>query len=84
MFESKKCSKCEGKLKDVYSFCPYCGVDLRNPEADMRDFGMLGKNDELFGAPLTGGLGGMGISDKMISSDSVYDIAGVERIKLEK
>ena len=68
MFNNKKCSRCEGKLKEAYSFCPFCGVDLRNPEADARDFGMLGKNDEVFGAPLTGGLGGMGISDKVISS----------------
>ena len=62
MFSSEKCKRCEGKLKEDYSFCPFCGLDLRNPEADMRDFGMLGKNDSVFGAPLLGG-GGMGISD---------------------
>ncbi len=68
MFNSKKCSRCGGKLKEVYSFCPYCGIDLRNSEADIRDFGMLGKNDEVFGAPLVGGLGGMGITEKMFNS----------------
>ncbi len=68
MFAGKKCAQCEGKLKEVYSFCPFCGVDLRDPEADMRDFGMLGKNDEVFGAPIVGGLGGMGINERMINS----------------
>ena len=62
MFSSERCKRCEFKLKDEFSFCPACGLDLRNPEADMRDFGMLGKNDSVFGAPLLGG-GGMGISD---------------------
>src|SRR3989338_8035493 len=55
MFSSKKCQRCEGKLKEEYSFCPYCKLDLRNPESDMRDFGMLGKNDSVLGAPLLGG-----------------------------
>ena len=57
MFSSKKCQRCEGKLKEEYSFCPYCKLDLRNPESDMRDFGMLGKNDSVLGAPLLGGGG---------------------------
>lgn len=68
MFDSKKCAQCEGKLKEVYSFCPFCGIDLRNPEADIRDFGMLGKNDEVLGAPITGGFGGIGINERMINS----------------
>jgi len=59
--------RCEGRLKDEYSFCPYCRLDLRNPDADMNDFGMLGKNDSVFGAPLLGG-GGMGISDSVFNS----------------
>jgi len=67
MFSSKKCQRCEGKLKEEYSFCPYCKLDLRNPEADMREFGMLGKNDAVFGAPLLGG-GGTGISDSVVNS----------------
>lgn len=54
MFSSKKCLRCEGKLKNDFSFCPFCGLDLRNPEADMREFGMLGKNDSVSNAPLLG------------------------------
>lgn len=67
MFSGKKCKRCEGKLKEDFSFCPFCGLDLRNPEADMRDFGMLGKNDSVFGAPTLGG-GAMGISDSTIGA----------------
>ncbi len=54
MFSSNKCLRCEGKIKESFSFCPFCGLDLRNPEADMKEFGMLGKNDSVFGAPLLG------------------------------
>ncbi|MBM3232314.1 hypothetical protein FJZ21_02970 [Candidatus Pacearchaeota archaeon] len=67
MFSSKKCKRCEGKLKEKYSFCPYCSLDLRNPNADMQDFGMLGKNDFVQGAPLLGG-GGMGFNDSVFNS----------------
>ncbi len=60
MFSNKKCLRCEGKMKDSFSFCPFCGLDLRNPEADIKEFGMLGKNDSVFGAPILGG-GAMGM-----------------------
>lgn len=66
MFKKEKCRRCEGKLKEIFSFCPYCGFDLRNLQ-DERDFGMLGRNDEVFGAPLAGG-GGLGFTDKMIGN----------------
>ncbi|MEK6908911.1 MAG: hypothetical protein AABX23_02575 [Nanoarchaeota archaeon] len=67
MFSSSKCKRCEGKLKEDYSFCPYCRLDLRNPDSDMAEFGMLGKNDSVFGAPLIGG-GGMGLNDSVFNS----------------
>ncbi|MCH7568376.1 MAG: hypothetical protein IIA87_03055 [Nanoarchaeota archaeon] len=68
MFKGKmKCMQCKSKISDSFDFCPYCGLDLRNPESDMREFGMLGKN-EIVGYPLTGGFGGFGITDKMLSS----------------
>jgi len=68
MFNGKKCARCEGKTKDSYDFCPYCGLDLGNPEKDLEDFGMLGKNNDVKGYPLVGGLGGFGITDRMIDS----------------
>lgn len=68
MFKGKKCSRCNEKIKDSFDFCPYCGLNLASPERDMENFGMLGKNNEVAGYPLTGGLGGLGITDKMIDS----------------
>lgn len=69
MFGKKsKCVNCRSKISEDYEFCPYCGIDLQNPEADMEDFGLLGKSNDMSGAPLAGGLGGLGITDKMITS----------------
>jgi len=66
MFGKEKCPRCKEKLKDSFSFCPSCGGDLRNPEKDRKDFGMLGKNN-LEGSPMVGGGGlGFGVSDKII------------------
>ena len=69
MFRKKNnCRKCNSKVNDDFDFCPYCGLDLRDPEKDMRDFGMLGKNNEVAGYPLVGGMGGLGISERMINN----------------
>ncbi len=68
MFKGRKCQRCEGKIKDSYDFCPYCGLDMRNPEKDMDDFGLLGKNNDIKGYPLAGGMGSFGITDRMINS----------------
>ena len=67
MFNKKqKCNGCKSKIKEDFSFCPYCGSDMRNPQKEMQDYGLLGK-DEMLGAPLTGG-GSMGFTDKLVSS----------------
>lgn len=68
MFRKKPtCLRCKSKVSDSFDFCPYCGLDLRDPEKDIKDFGLLGKN-ETVGYPLVGGFGGFGITDKMINS----------------
>ncbi len=67
MFSSKKCKRCDGKLKDSFDFCPFCGLDVKDPEKDLRDFGMLGKGNNIEGYPMIGG-GGLGITDKLIGS----------------
>jgi len=68
MFKKKPtCLRCKSKVSDSFDFCPYCSLDLRDPEKDMKDFGLLGKN-EVVGHPLVGGFGGLGITDKMINS----------------
>ena len=68
MFKGKKCKRCESKIKDSFDFCPYCGLNIQDPEKEMEDFGMLGKNNEIKGYPMVGGFGGLGITDKMINS----------------
>ena len=68
MFSKKeKCARCEGKLKEEFSFCPYCGDDRRNPHKNASDYGLLGKNESLEGAPLIGG-GNMGFADNLFQS----------------
>lgn len=76
MFFSKKskpgvkCDRCKEKINEEYNFCPYCGNNLVDPEEEMKDFGMLGKNDipeediikDQFAAA------NMGITDKLIGS----------------
>jgi len=68
MFNSRKCKRCESKIRDSFDFCPTCGSDLRDPTKDMENFGMLGKGNFVQGYPLVGGEGGLGITDKMINS----------------
>ncbi len=67
MFSKKgNCSRCKGSVKRDFDFCPYCGSDMRNPERDLEEFGLLGKN-EFNQAPLVGG-GSLGFSDKIFMS----------------
>jgi len=68
MFNKPVCPRCESKVKDHFEFCPYCGLDLANPERDSKNFGILGKNEMTGGAPLAGGFGSLGITDKFINS----------------
>lgn len=44
---SKRCSKCESKIKGDFKFCPSCGLDLRS-EYEQEDYGMLGRDDVRF------------------------------------
>ncbi|MEK6858466.1 MAG: hypothetical protein AABX53_00975 [Nanoarchaeota archaeon] len=69
MFGKKQdCPKCHSTIKADFDFCPHCGCDVRNPEKDLDEFGLLGKN-EFSQAPLIGGGGaGFGFSDKIIAS----------------
>lgn len=65
MFSKKSlCPRCDSRLKETFDFCPYCGIDLRNPERELRDYGMIGKH-ESSAMPANPS---MGISDKLIGS----------------
>ena len=43
------CPRCSRPVQEKFRFCPYCSCNLEN-EREMRDFGLLGKEDssELF------------------------------------
>jgi len=62
-----KCKLCNSKIKEDFSYCPYCGHHLLSKEEELREFGMLGKSDstrDLADNQLTP----IGITDKIISS----------------
>lgn len=44
---SKRCSKCESKVKNEHKFCPSCGLDLSG-KYEEEDYGMLGRDDNTF------------------------------------
>ena len=46
MFNKKKCSSCNEKIKDSFSYCPGCGKSFKVSE-NSGDFGMLGKTDSM-------------------------------------
>ena len=60
--KSVKCENCRSKIKGKYSFCPYCGSNLANEEKNFKDYGLLGKGEEL-GMPME-----MGFTDRIIGS----------------
>ena len=67
MFDKKQdCPKCKSSVNVDFDFCPHCGCDIRDPEKDIQDYGLLGKND-MAQTPLAGG-GTMGFSDKILNS----------------
>ena len=65
-----KCSNCKSKITDEYSFCPYCGNVLFDPEQRSHDFGMLGLDDSFDDSLIRQKISesNLTITDKMISS----------------
>jgi len=44
---TKRCSKCESKVKNEHKFCPSCGLNLSGKHEN-EDYGMLGKDDNSY------------------------------------
>ena len=69
MFFNKnpRCDNCNSKTNDKFSFCPYCGTSLVDEEKHLKDYGLLGKGEEIDEDSIPAELG-MGITDKLIGS----------------
>jgi len=63
-----KCARCEGILKNEFSFCPYCGCSLISKEEMERNYGLLGKNDSIDSQPNNIMGSNLGITDKIINN----------------
>lgn len=48
-FRKKKirCRNCNSDVEPKFSFCPYCGYSVADKQKEMKEFGLLGKNDNL-------------------------------------
>ena len=67
MFGKKtiKCSNCNSKVNEKYSFCPDCGNFL-NEETEAKEYGLLGRDDNSSEMPADEL--NFGIADKLINS----------------
>lgn len=69
MFGKKQpCPKCRSSVKVDFDFCPHCGCNIRDPQKDLEEYGLLGKNESSNAPLLGGGTSGLGFSDKLFSS----------------
>ena len=64
------CPECGSDLNKKYSYCPFCGLPLINPEEELREFGMLGKNKEFNEDSFESMLaqGNLGMLDKIMNT----------------
>ncbi|MEK6934112.1 MAG: hypothetical protein AABW75_04515 [Nanoarchaeota archaeon] len=62
------CPECDSDLNDSFSFCPYCGLDLLDSEEEVKEFGMLGKNDSINSLNNEQMNMGFGLTDRFIGS----------------
>ena len=66
MFSKKSCKKCGEKISSKHNFCPECGNPLK--QRNKKDYGMLGKNDNIFEEGNMQNFFGGGIMNKMLNS----------------
>ncbi len=65
-----KCENCNSEVEERFNYCPYCRTPLFDKETELKNYGMLGKDDvierELAANP--GSIADFGIADKIIGS----------------
>lgn len=81
----KRCNNCNEKIKKIYSFCPSCGIPLKESKDE---WGMLGKNDSIENElpKITGGglMGNMmnkmlGNAIKMLEQEMNKELGEIEK-----
>jgi hypothetical protein len=45
--KSMKCNNCNSEVEKKFNFCPYCSHPLVDKQQEIKEFGMLGKNDSI-------------------------------------
>lgn len=65
--KTQKCDNCRSKIDDKFSFCPYCGISFIDEEKYAKDYGLLGRGEELDNEIIPAEFS-MGITDKIIGS----------------
>lgn len=81
MFFKKKnvrCDNCNSKVNEKFSFCPYCGINLIDEEKYTRDYGLLGKNEEI-DEEIVPSQFEFGFTDKLIGSLMNNLIKGLDK-----
>jgi hypothetical protein len=67
MFSKKvPCPRCKTRLKEIFSFCPFCGIDLRNPKRDMEEYGFFGRTP--LSESVSPAAEPLGLTDKVLNS----------------
>lgn len=63
-----KCNSCNSNLNNKFNFCPYCGNPTRDERKEMKEFGMLGRDDFPRAKEIQSNMQNFGITDKILSS----------------
>jgi hypothetical protein len=71
--KSVKCNNCNSEIEKKFNFCPYCNNPLVDKQDELKEFGMLGRNDSIVpqdnqGAQEEDSLSQFGLTDKLINS----------------
>ncbi len=63
-----KCDNCTSNVNDKFNFCPYCGYSMIDEKKELKEFGLLGRDDYKKAKEAEPSLSQFGITNKLISS----------------
>jgi len=71
--KKQRCNGCNSKISDEFSYCPYCGNNITDQETQeklAKDYGLLGKTDDISLQPNPSNIASfnIGITDKLLGS----------------